>query len=163
MKEFKCKDYYIIKICYYADKNLNRNYKYKDDPVVKKQHWERAKQYNKFKWEFIEHLTNKSQSYWFNDYMWETDMCAFEEIYEKYGIISQICAEGWYYYYIPKELSEVIEWMKNNLVNPYKILQKCKHIPIVETNLNWYRTNSLDFTLKQHKTISIMRSVSDEK
>lgn len=163
--EIKCKNFYIIKICYYADKHLSRKYDDKifNDKKVRAQHYERVKQYNEFKWKFIEHITKETQKYWYFNYMIESDKCAFEQIYEQYGIISEVCAEGWYYYYIPKDLPDIIECMKDNLSNPYKILKKCKHIPMKETNLTWQREYSRKFTIELQKENSILKSIENEK
>ena len=43
-------------------------------------------------------------------------------------------------------MPDVFEWTKDNLENPYKVVSKTKWIPIVQTNLNWRRTESLKFT-----------------
>jgi len=165
MNRIKCNDYYIIKICYYADKYLTHRFddKYYDkvskDPVVIKQHWERAGLYHDFKSKYIEHLTGKPIKDWLFDYMYEPYECAFEDIYEKYGIISAVCTEGWYYYYIPKTLPDIFEWVKDNLVSPYKVVSKTKWIPMVQSNLNWHRTESIEFTQKMKDDFSELKNI----
>ena len=169
MNRIKCKDYYIIKICYYADKYLNNRFddnyqnKVSKDPAVIKQHLERTGLYHKFKCEYIEYITGKDLKSWMSEYSYEPFECAFEEIYEKYGIISAICTEGWYYYFIPKTLPDVLEWMTSNLVNPFKIISKTNHIPMIQNDLSWMRRFSLDLTNNIKDNYSELKTKKYEK
>ena len=77
----KCKDYYIFKIKYFADKKILDEW-HKNNGPTPKQHWQRAQDYNKFIWKFIKKVTGKPDTYWYKTYAFEARECAFEYVEE---------------------------------------------------------------------------------
>lgn len=117
----KCKDFYIIKIRYYADENLLK--KCHSNEPLPTQHMDRAKTFTEFRWQFIEKMTGQNSQYWYTEYPFETIECAFEYIEEKFDIRIHK-GEGWETFWIPKTQPEIFEWIKENCKNPYRELQK---------------------------------------
>ena len=126
MTNFKCTDYHIIKVRIYASKYLLAKH-YNDDnnnnKPLPKQHWERAQQYTKFFWQFFTYVTGINNKDWYSKYMFDARECAFEELQDKYGILSSD-AEAERIFLIPKGKEDILEWVKNNVELPYKIVSK---------------------------------------
>ena len=127
----KCSDYYIVKLRYYTDDRVLKNF-YKtpghESQPLPKQHWERAQLYTKLYWDFIEKVTGKEHYYWLKEYMFSTKECVEDEIKESHGIII-MGGEGWATFLIPIRYTDLFEWIKNNTTVPIKIIKK--------TNMNW--------------------------
>lgn len=145
MKKYRCKDFHILKIRSYADKSMMKFYHNENHPRYTeacKQHWERAQSYTKFKWLFINEVTQlKNDRYWYEHYGFFADECALEYIQEKYGVIVER-GEGWVTYMIPKKKTELFEWCKENLPNnPYKVMKR--------TLINYYNYRNEDLTWKR--------------
>jgi hypothetical protein len=119
--EVKCKDYFIIKIQYYADKRLLK--KWHEGGVMPIQHWERAKEYVDFVWRFVEMATGEGTEYWHTKYMFDAKECAIEEVEEKYGIFYS-GGEGWATFMIPLRHTKMIKWMKSNIQLPNKVVSR---------------------------------------
>jgi len=139
MGKTKCKDYIIIRVCYYADAYLKD--KHKETDITRKEHWERAKSYTKFKYEFIEKVTGLPYTYFVKKYFMSGIECAFEQIQDDFGIMVEHHRSGWYTYYLPNHMVELAEWMKEHLTdNPYKIVSRDYLPRIMEhEDLQWKR------------------------
>lgn len=122
----KCSDYFIVKLRYYADESVLKAF-YKtpghESLPLPKQHWERAQEYTKFYWKFIEKVTGKSSEFWYKQYMFNSRECVEDEINESHGIIVQ-GGEGWSTFFIPIRYEDIFEWVKNNTTVPIKIIKK---------------------------------------
>lgn len=117
----KSSDFNIYKIRYYADGiNFKKN---KPDVYDEKQHWERAQEYNKFLWQLIEKVTKKSMKKWTEEYFLSSRDCAIEELYDKYDVIIPE-GEIFSYWYIPKSMVDICEWIEGNCKLPFKKLIK---------------------------------------
>ena len=120
MKEsdIKCKDYYIIKVNttgYYNDK----------DPRAMRRFQSVIDEYRLFKEAlFLKFLGKTIKDLW-RQYATDIYDCAMEELCEKYKIfVHEVYGDG-HLYLIPKENTEMIEWINSNLLVPHKILKKC--------------------------------------
>ena len=154
MNNFKCKNYHIIKIRYYASEYLLKKH-YNDPDHNKKhlptQHMDRAKRYTEFFWEFFYHVTGIEKRDWHFKYSLESRECAYDELQEKFGIL-QSDAECEVILLIPKEKEEIFEWIKSNVNLPYKIVSVLKHIPfsfLYDNNNTTRRQQSEEWT-KEH-------------
>lgn len=152
MKEKKTSDYNIISINYYASNYLMKKYYGAKDGNghLPTQHHERSKLYNYFKWEFIEKITGLNHGDWYQNYMFETDECAYDYIQETTGIIVQRGHEGWIKYFIPKSEPELFDWIKLNVNLPYKIMKRAS-IPWGlrdDSKLQWRREESANYTVE---------------
>lgn len=108
----KCEDYNIIKILYYADKNMMKFFHDANHPrhiESLKKHYARAESYLEFKWKFINKVTEIDEKLWHQDYGMFADECAFEYMQEKFGIICEETRDGWRTFLIPKKYSELFE------------------------------------------------------
>ncbi len=83
-ESIKCKDYIIIKIRTYAD-GINIR-KIEEHKGVDEQ-WERAKNYNKFFWDFVKKITGKKPIWFYETYMLNALDCTKEEMQDDFGII----------------------------------------------------------------------------
>lgn len=131
MTNFKSSDYYIIKIKIYASKYLLDKYyndENKDNKSFPKQHWERAQQYTAFFWELFTHVTGIKPNDWHSKYFFDSRECAFEELQDKYGILSSD-AESQRIFLIPKDRKDIFDWIKDNVKLPYNVVTVLKHIP----------------------------------
>lgn len=147
----KSKDYYIIKICYYADAYLKYNHKETEKTI--KEHWERAKTYQVFKWKFIEKVTGLPQKYWHTTYPFYASECAFEQIEEEHQIICELCNGGWFTYLIPRENTELFEWVKENLPdNPYKVMKKI--------SLSWRSYSNKNLKYKREQALAFAKGLN---
>jgi len=131
MNKFKCKDYHIIKIRYYASEYLLKKH-FSDSDTTKtclpEQHRERAKRYTKFFWEFFYHVTGIESKDMYLKYSFDARDCAYDELQEKFGIL-QSDAESEVIFLIPKGKEEIFEWIKENVKLPYNVVSILKHIP----------------------------------
>jgi hypothetical protein len=155
MREFKtngrirCKDYFIIKIRYYADEKLLS--KCRDNMPLPQEHHDRAKEWNEFFWKFVERVTKTTQKEWRHKYLFDTRECAIEEIFELHGIFLQD-NEGWENILVPISNTEIIEWIRENNKLPFKVPQKInlgsyRYRGNIET---WQREHSLEMTAEMH-------------
>jgi len=136
----KSKDYYIIKIRYYANDSVLKRWDHKD--VAPKQHIERANMFNDFIWKLAKKVSNKDSMWWHMTYLYDSQACLFEYLEEEFGILKKDC-EGDFKLFIPKSNEELFLWCKENIKNPYKILTK--------SNMNFYRNDDLKF----HRNLSL--------
>lgn len=137
MNKLKCKDYFIFKLRYYADKKILDKW-HTTFSHVPKQHMERARLSNDFFWNLIEKITGKNKNEWYSTYMFDTNDCALEAMEETHGIYRWLLTEGYYTYFVPKQHTEIIEWVKLNIKSPYKILKRSS-TGYVEFNKNHYQ------------------------
>lgn len=126
MDQIQCKDYYIVKVRYYASPYyLKRFHEGKSIGLTK--HHEAALKHNGFYWSFMERVTGKSDKKFFNEFCFGARECAAEEINETHGIII-LHGEGWVTYLLPKEKnSDLFDWMNLELKSrevPNKIVSK---------------------------------------
>lgn len=142
MEKIKCKDYFIFKLRYCADRRILDRF-----GPSHPQHWERAELSIEFFWNFVERVTGKKQSYWYDEYMTFTQECATEELATDYGIFRFLLSAGCYTYFIPLKYKEIIDWVVPNIRSPYKIIKKAS-VGFVNTDKNcrWYRDNGKKFT-----------------
>lgn len=132
MNKFKCKDYHIIKIRFYASKYLLDKFhkdKQNHSKPYPRQHRERAQQYNKFFWEFINYVTNTPTRDWYQEYGFMSRECALEELQEKFGILTSD-GGGERVFLIPKGREDIFEWIKENVGLPYKVVSVLRYIPL---------------------------------
>lgn len=149
MNILKCEDYFIIKVRFYASRYYLKKF-HNDEPIGIKKHWEAAKNHTEFFWNFIEKVTKKSHEDYINEYFFSSKECAIEEIHEVYGIII-VEGEGYYKYFIPRNDSnlELVEWIKINCKNSFKILKKTyTFVKPVSTFYRDYAKNK-DTTIKR--------------
>jgi hypothetical protein len=162
MTNFKCKDYYIIKVRIYASKYLLDKYhsdKNNRNKPYPKQHRDRAVQYTKFFWEFFTHVTGINDKDWYFKYMFNARECALEELQDKYGILTSD-AEAERIFLIPKEKEDLFEWFKENVGLPYKVVSVLKYLPLSfrysdNYDLGNLRQESEEFTKKQKEKFGI--------
>lgn len=124
MNILKCEDYFIIKVRFYASRYYLKKF-YNNESIGRQKHWEAAKNHTEFFWNFIEKVTGTLSDKYYEKYMFNAKECVIEELNETYGIII-VEGEGYYKYFIPKNDSnlELVEWVKKNIKNPYKVLKK---------------------------------------
>ena len=141
------KDFTIFKIRYYADGINVRKGIFSDsnNTEQKRQHWERAKEYNSFFWTMVEKATGHPMVYWATQYFMSASECAREELFDRHTIYIPECEEH-YYWFIPNSKTELIEWVKTNCQLPYKIVKRCSY----SSNLNnekttWRRKQAEEF------------------
>lgn len=141
--KIKCKDYFIIKIRYYADDRLLKKHSGEQLP---KQHYDRAKLYVDCKIKFIEKVLKIEYKELVLKYFLYSFDCAFEQMEEEYGIIF-LDGEGWATFMVPKKHIKIIKWLKNNILLPYKVISKTNisWLNIGERNLKWRRQMSKEF------------------
>jgi hypothetical protein len=142
MKKLKCEDYFIIKIRYYASEYYLNKFHNNDVAGLIKQR-EAAENHTKFFWDFIEKIAGKQNYY--EKYYYNIKECVLEEIHETYGIII-IEGEVYYKYFIPKnnKNSQLIDWMVENIKNPFAVLRKTNVGFRDTTPSNFYRKMSLE-------------------
>lgn len=142
MNKLKCKDYFIIKIRYCADKKALDKW-LRTLSHAPKQQIERARLSNEFFWNLTEKVTGKNQNEWNSTYMFDTHDCVLETMEETHGIYRWLLTEGYYTYFIPKQHIGIIEWIKLYIKSPYKILKRSS-TGYVEFNKDYYhfRNNS---------------------
>jgi len=142
MTNIKCKDYFIFKLRYYADRSVLDRF-----GPSHPQHSERARLSSDFFWAFTEKVTGKKQDVWYAEYMFGTRECATEELAADFGIFIFLLSEGCYTYFIPLNHKEIINWIIPNIHSPYKILKKTS-VGFVNTDKNqrWKRDRGKKFT-----------------
>lgn len=123
MNEIKCKDYFIFKVQTYADKKVLDEWHLHKDAPMPKQHWERVKSHIEFFHSLVEKLTGKGMNHWALEFGMFRNECLRDELSEFHGIHIHE-TEGTNIYMIPKDRTDLIQWFKDNLQNPYKILKK---------------------------------------
>jgi len=116
----KMTDYTIFKIRYYADSVNIAKGKFDDE---KNEGWERGKLLNSLFTGMVEFITNKPVSYWMDKYGFGYIDCMKEDLHETYGIIIPN-SEEYEYWLIPNEMTDVIEWVKENCKLPYSIVKR---------------------------------------
>ena len=139
----KCKDYFIFKLRYYADKRVLDRF-----GPSHPQHWERAKLSNEFFWDFFEKVSGKNMRDYHREYMLDTVKCAKEELEETHGIYRFQLSDAYYTYLIPKIYPEIFEWVLLNIKSPHKILQRASVGFVNKQTSNYERTQSKKFTEK---------------
>jgi hypothetical protein len=145
MGNFKSKDYRIFRIRYYADRKILDRF-----GPSHPQHWERAREFNKFIWQFIEHVTGKNHSYHLHIYMIETQECVFEDLIESHGILT-IQIGGEFEILIPLKNPELIKWMEDNTTLPLRTMKRTStfylgHILSTAHKNTHNRERSMEFT-----------------
>jgi len=123
MKKFNSKDYCIFKIRYYASDYLLK--KWREGAAQPKQHYYRAEQLTKFKWELIKKITGRTHNYYWKLYMVETTECVFDELVEFHNVLT-LDNEKYFLLLIPVKKKKLIEWVKENVKLPYIILNKTR-------------------------------------
>lgn len=118
-RELKCKDYFIFKFRYYADKKILDKY-----GPSHKQHWERGEQSDIFFWTFFEKATNITEDVFREKFMFRTLECGYEELKETCGIYIFTICEGYYTYAVPWRHTELINWIKLKLTEPHQIVTR---------------------------------------
>ena len=124
MNKFNCKDFYIIKIRIYASEYL-LNKAHKNGENLPVQHRQRVGQYHDFLHEFFEHFTGIKMHDWILNHFGDHTDCAYEELQEKFGIL-QSDAESHKIFLIPKDREDILEWIKENVKLPYKIISRIR-------------------------------------
>lgn len=151
--EIKCKNYIIFLVKYFADKDKSGNIDLDNIEVLKKHH-ERAEKYINFCWKLIEHITGKNLNWWIEEYAgYDSKECAFEYLWEHYGILTTD-RSGVMQFMIPKEKTELVEWIKNNLENPYTMPKKTdiRAFDLRTEAPKWRRESALNFKNKYYPT-----------
>ncbi len=123
MNYLKCKDYFIFKFRFYADKRILDKW-HRDGGGVPKQHCDRAVASCNFLLALVKKITGKKQEYWFSEYLFEPYDCMIEEIQETHGIYRFLLSDGYYTFFIPIRHTEIIEWIKPKIKFPHKIIKK---------------------------------------
>lgn len=161
MFRLNCKDYYIIKMRYYADKKLLDKY-WEDNHTIPPQHYERCADYMDFRWLLVNEICGKDSMYWHTHYMIDSVECAKEYICEKYNIYFKT-DDGDEILFIPKSNEKIFEWVKDNIPSniPNKILKKTRNY--FNNSKNRVREHSREFTLKSPYYKHIMRTKKLER
>lgn len=118
----KCKNYFIIKLRYYASPYYMKKFR-NGDPIANKKHYEASVNFNEFSRKFIEIVSERPYNYYEREYFLNSKECAYEDIHESHGIIFDQ-AKAYYVLMIPKEYTDIINWVKNNVNIPFKIVKK---------------------------------------
>lgn len=137
------KQYTILKIRYYADGINVRKGIFTDDNKTNVQHYERAKLYVELFWNMVFKVTGKKMidyTFGFNREQ------AIEELTTKHGIVIPE-GEEYYYWHIPIENTELIEWVKTECKLPFKILKRSPYSHVLDNIINKYNGDSW-FNLK---------------
>ena len=135
-RDIKCKDYYIVKV--------KSNIYVKDDNVG---NMERAKAFNYFRWSVAVYVTGKDRSWWNWTHMMDSLECAYEEMDEKHGVLT-IEHSKHLTFLIPKDNTELFEWLKEECSFDYKVLKKTELGWVIDPT-TWRREQSRAFTKKQ--------------
>lgn len=126
MNQIKCKDYYIVKVRYYASPYYLKQFHEGKSKGIKKHH-EAASKHSEFYWAFMERASGKNSDHFFKEFCLGARECATEEINETHGIII-LFGEGWVTYLIPKDKnSDLFDWVKSEVKSreiPNKIVGK---------------------------------------
>lgn len=117
--DLKCKDFFIFKFRYYADKRILDRH-----GPSHEQHWKRARESNIFFWNFFEKATNIKEGSFHENFMFCTRECAYEELIEKCGIYIFAICEGFYTYAVPWKHTELIDWINSKLTKPHQIVTR---------------------------------------
>ncbi len=147
----KCKDYFIIRLRYYADKHILDKWHSTDGAPTPKQHWNRAQEINRFFRAFFEQATNTTYTSFISEYMISTRECMIEELSTKYNIVISD-GEVWKTWFIPKENTELIQWVLDNVTLPYTTPSKTgTHKLEYRENSSYWRDESREETIKFKK------------
>ncbi len=142
----KTSDYTIFKIRYYADGVNVRKGIFKGDD---KQAWDRAKLLTSLFGDMVEFVTKKPISFWIDKFGFGYTDCMKEELHEHFGIIIPN-SEEYDYWFIPNELTDVINWIKENCKLPYTIAKR------TEFSNDWIsRKKPTDFNRRMAKPIKL--------
>lgn len=155
MDNYISKNYFKVKIRYYADKKLLDRSRGGNLPA---QHRERAALYNDFFWKFVEKVTGKTNLEFHDIYMFGATECAHEEMEQTHGIVIKLFEDGYYTYYIPNNHLEIIEWVKLNVKSPYKVLKRAHTLSYHSSTVNYHRSDSKERTERFKQMILISES-----
>lgn len=112
---FKSKDFFIIKLRYYASEYYLKKF-HNGDPTGRIKHSEAANRHMAFLYDFIHRVTGHTLEYYTNRYghrkgiMFNMKEKLLQRLIKKYNIVVSE-GEGWYTYHIPKGETELIEWV----------------------------------------------------
>ena len=153
----KSKDYTIFKIRYYADGiNVRKGiFSNDDDKEQRQQHWDRAQEYTRFFWEMFEKSTGKSHKQYCMKYFLSSRECAIEELWADYDVLIPE-AEEHYYWFIPKHMTELTEWIKDNCKLPFKVVRRSEYSSCLNNQkTTWRREDAEEFTKKNLANLNI--------
>lgn len=146
----KSKDFNIFKIRYYADGiNIRKGiFSKKDDAEQTKQHWDRAQEYTKFFWEMFEKVTGKPHKQYCMKYFLSSSDCGVEELWADHDIFIPQSEES-FYWFIPKHMTELTEWIKENCKLPFKVVTRSEYSSCLNNQkTDWRRKDAEEFTKK---------------
>ena len=147
----KSKDYTIFKIRYYADGiNIHKGVFGDNDNIRQaEQHRKRVNDYLSFFWQMVEKVTSRSFKHWLLKYFLSSSECAIEELFAEYDILIPN-SEEYYYWFIPKHMTELIQWVKENCNLPFKIVTRCEYSSCLNKDkTDWKRKGAEEF-IKKH-------------
>lgn len=151
-ESFNKSDYNIYKIRFYADGIDVVKGKFDGD---ENQHQQRAKDYNSLYWELVEKLTGKDWKYYHNTYMMFTIESVNEILKEEYDIRIH-GGEEYYWWFIPKELTEISQWIENEKRLPIrKMLRSPNFLSLNDPPSDFFRKKGLEFTEKMKKKFNL--------
>jgi hypothetical protein len=137
--EMKSSDYTIFKIRYYADGINVIKGKFDSDP---QQHWDRAQSYNNLFWRMFENVSGITETDWRKDYFLSSKECAVEELYDKYDILIPE-TEEYYYWFIPNDMIDLIDWVKDNCSLPFQIVRRTPYSSLIgREKTTWRREDA---------------------
>lgn len=141
-RDLKCKDYFIFKFRYYANKRILDRH-----GPSHKQHWERAEQSHRFFWIFFEKATKVTEDLFREKFVFGSEECALEELIEKCGIYRFNIGEGFQTYVVPWKHIELINWLKSTLKKPHRIVTRASFGYVnVKAASTYQREKSLEMT-----------------
>ena len=133
-RDVKCKDYFLIKVKFY-------------DYKTKVNRMEKAQKASEFKWKLIEHVTGHTNKWWIWTPMMSALECAFEEMDDKYGLLTTRLGE-YTTFLVPKDNPELAEWIQENCDFEYKVLKKT-YLGWFHDATTWQRDRAREFTKEQ--------------
>lgn len=153
----KPKDFNIFRIRYYADKvNVRKAIFLQDDDLEQhKQHHERAEDYNNLFWQMVEKVTSIPHEQWAIKYFLSARECAIEELWDKHDILIPQ-TEEYFYWFIPKENTELTNWIQLNCKLPFKIIKRCEYSSCLDRKkTTWQREEAEKFTTENLSNLNL--------
>lgn len=151
-ESFNKSNYNIYRVRFYADGINVVKGKFDGDD---QQHRQRAKDYNNLYWELVEKVTGKDWKYYHNTYMMYTTESVNEILKEEYDIRIH-GGEEYYWWFIPKTLTEISDWIEGEKRLPIrKMLRSPNFFSLNDPPSNFFRTQGLEFTEKMKKKFKL--------
>lgn len=155
----KCNDYFIIRLRVYADKCILDKWHNTPGSPTPKQHMKRAEEYNKFFNNFFEFVTKIKYTDYMYTYSISNRECMIEELATEYDIVISD-GEGWRTWFIPKDQTDNIKWLLDNVKLPHTTPSKTGIYMLQHRKKGTYwrddsRKRTIKFNVKHNITTNI--------